>query len=221
MILENNREHHLYWVKRCTSFQRHGWIQTTVIVRRCSIRVKICSFVPCEPEIWQMTWKNNRASLLYYVKHCASLQSHQWIQTWVTVRKRSIWIKIDNLLSRMTLKFDGQPWNTTGHLYAASTFVHHFIAINWFNLELQSGSAKFRSKSMIFVLCDLKIWRMTLKNNRAPLVCYLKLCASFQSHWWTGVTVRKRPLWVKIEDFFSRVTLKFDGWPWKSIGHLS
>ena len=52
-------------------------------------------------------------------------------------------------------------------------------------------------------LCGLEIWRMTLKNNRAPLQCYFKLCASFRSHWWfqTGVTVRKRPIWVKIDDF--------------------
>ena len=54
-----------------------------------------------------------------------------------------------------------------------------------------------------FVPCDLEIWWMTLKNNRAPLQCYFKLCASFRSHWWfqTGVTVRKRPIWVKIDNF--------------------
>ena len=117
-----------------------------------------------------MTTKNNRAPLLYYIKLCASFQIHQWIQTGVTVRKRPIWVKIDN----------------------------------------------------IFEPCDLAIWRMTLKNNRAPLLCYFKLCASFRSHWWiqSGVTVRKRPIWVKFDDFFSRVTLKFDGWPWKTIGHL-
>ena len=71
--------------------------------------------------------------------------------------------------------------------------------------------------------CDLGIWRMTLENNRAPLLCYFKLCASFRSHWWiqTGVRVRKRPNWVKFDAFWSRVTLKFDGWPWKTIGHLS
>ena len=33
--------------------------------------------------------------------------------------------------------------------------------------------------------------------------------------------VRKRPIWVKIGDVLYRVTLKFDGWPWKTIGHLS
>ena len=35
-----------------------------------------------------------------------------------------------------------------------------------------------------FVLCDIEIWQMTSKNNRAPLLCYIKLCASFQTHWW-------------------------------------
>ena len=111
-------------------------------------------------------------------------------------------------------------------------------------------------------LCDLEIWQMTCKNNRAPFLCYFKLCASFRSHWWnqTGFTVqnaqfgsnltrfravwpwnltddleqgksegfescdrpvvRKRPIWVKIGDVLSRVTLKFDEWPWKTIGHL-
>ena len=51
--------------------------------------------------------------------------------------------------------------------------------------------------------CDLEIWWMSPKNNRAPLLCYFKLFASFRSHWWmkTGVTVRKRPIWVKFDDF--------------------
>ena len=73
-----------------------------------------------------------------------------------------------------------------------------------------------------FSPCDLNIWWMTPKNNRAPLLCYFKLFASFRSHWWiqTGVTVRKRLIWVKIDAFFSRVTLKFDGWTSKTIGHL-
>ena len=73
-----------------------------------------------------------------------------------------------------------------------------------------------------FVPCDLEIWWMTLENNRASLLCCFKLCATFHSHWWiqTGVTVRKRPIWVKFDDFYSCVTLKFDIWPWKTIGHL-
>ena len=59
--------------------------------------------------------------------------------------------------------------------------------------------------------CDLEIWRMTLKNNTAPLLRYFKLCASFRSHLCiqTGVTVRKRLSWV-----LTSLTLAFDLWPW-------
>ena len=127
-------------------------------------------------------------------------------------------------LSLVTLKFDGWPWKTIGHLfYTTSSFVHHFKSIGELKLKLQSGNAQFGSKSAIFfVLCDLEIWWMTLQNNRAPLLYYIKLCASFQIHRWieTEVTVRKCSIWVKISNFLSRVTLKFDGWPWKTIGHI-
>ena len=72
---------------------------------------------------------------------------------------------------------------------------------------------------------------MTLKNNRAPLLCYFKLCASFRSHLCiqTGVTVQ-RPIWagfhchmwiqtgVRVRKLLSwvltSVTLTFDFWPW-------
>ena len=54
--------------------------------------------------------------------------------------------------------------------------------------------------------CDLEIWRMTLKNNRAPLLCCFQLCAWFHCHMWiqTGVRVRKRLSWV-----LTSVTLTF------------
>ena len=61
-----------------------------------------------------------------------------------------------------------------------------------------------------------------LENNRAPFLCLFKLCELFRRHWLIerGVTVRKPLIWVKINVFFSRVTLRFDGWSWKTIGHL-
>ena len=111
--------------------------------------------------------------------------------------------QIRRFLNRVTLKFDGWPSKTIGHLfYATSSFVHHFIAIDEFKLELQSGNAQSGSNSAILAPCDLEIWRMTLKNNRAPLLSNIKLYVSFHHHMWiqTGVTVRKRkfgswPLW--------------------------
>ena len=101
--------------------------------------------------------------------------------------------------------------------------LEHFIAISEFKLELQSGKKTNLGQIRRFLeLFDLEIWSMTLKNIRAPLLCYFKLYASFRSHRWiqAGVIVWKRPIWVKIDAFLSHVTLKFDVWPWKTIEHL-
>ena len=150
-----------------------------------------------------MTLKNNRAPLLCYFKLCASFRSHLCIQTGVTVWKRSIWVKFDDFYSRVTLKFDGWPWKTIGHLFnATSSFVHHFVAIGEFKLELQSETPNLGQIRRFLEPCDLEIWQMTLKNDWAPLLHYFKLCASFRSHLCiqTGVTVRKRPIWVKFDD---------------------
>ena len=145
-----------------------------------------------------MTSKNNRAPLIYYIKLCVSFQIHQWIQTEVTLWKRSIRVEIGIFLSLVTLKFDGWPWKTIEHLfYTTSSFVHHFKSIGELKLKLQSGTLNSGQNRLFFVLCELEIWRMTLENNRAPLLCCFKLCASFHS----------------LQFFFSRVTLKFNGWP--------
>ena len=184
--------------------------------------------VPCDLEIWWMTLKNYKAPRLRYVKLCASFQSHRCIQTEITARKRSIRVKIGDFLSCVTLKFDGWPWKTIGHLfYVALSVVHHFIAISEFKLKLQSGNAQSGSKSailnykafvwgdvilrvwigilvpqpfLITLMCDLEIWWMTLKNNRAPILSNIKLCASFRHHMCiqTGVIVWKRLIRIVI-----------------------
>ena len=106
---------------------------------------------PCDLTIWRMTLKNNRAPLLCYFKLCASFRSHRWFKTWVTVRKRPIWVKFDDFFSRVTLKFDGWPWKMIGHLLnATASFVHYFAPIGDSKLVIQSGNAQFGSKSTIF-----------------------------------------------------------------------
>ena len=87
-------------------------------------------FVPCDLEIWQMTFKDNRVPL-----PCATL-----------------------------------------------SFVHHFAAIDPLKLELQFGNTQIGSKLAFFVLCDIEIRRMTLKNNRAPILCCFKLFGSLHNH---------------------------------------
>ena len=119
-------------------------------------------FVPCDLEIWQITFNNFRAPLLCYFKLFASFQNQRSIQTGVTVRKRSIRVKIGDFLSRVTLEFDGWPWKTIGHLfYDCASFVHHFVTIGEFKLELQSGNAQIGSKSTIF----LAAWPWNLTDD--------------------------------------------------------
>ena len=145
-------------------------------------------FVPRDLEIWWMTLKNNRAPLRYYIKLCTAFQSHWHIQTGVAVRKHSIRV------------IDVWPWKIIGHLFDTTlSFVQHFKAIGIFKLELQSGNTQFGSLTY------------DLEKNRAPHLYYVKLCASFQIHWWsqTWVTAWKRSSRVKIGDFFCPAS------PWK------
>ena len=58
------------------------------------IWVKSSIFGPCDLQIWRITPKNNSAHLLCHFKVCASFRSHLWIQTGVSDRKCSIWVKI-------------------------------------------------------------------------------------------------------------------------------
>ena len=132
--------------------------------------------------------------------------------------------KSEIFLSRVTLKFDGWTWKTMGHLfYAPSSFVYHFIAFCEIKMKWQSGNTKFGSKSMIFLPC------VTLKFDRWPwkTIGHLFYATSSLVHHFiaicefkNGVTIRKHQIWVEISDFLSCVTLKFDGWPWNTIGHL-
>ena len=107
----------------------------------------------------------------------------------------------------MTLKNDRDP--LLCYINVISSSMHHFKAIGEFKLKLSPETLNSGQNRRFFVPCDLQIWWMTLKNNRAPLLYYFKLCAAFRSHWWikTGVTVRKRLIWVKIDDFLAV-------WPW-------
>ena len=170
-----------------------------------------------------MTFKNNRAPLLCYFKLCVSFRSHWWIQTGVTVRKRPIWVKFNAFLEALRgqwaikyhcmLRFlepcDLEIWRMTFknnrapllcYFKLCVSFRSHWWNSNWSYSPETPNLGQIRR---FLEPCDLEIWQMTFKNNRAPLLCYFKLCASFRSHWWiqTGVRVRKRPIWVKFDAF--------------------
>ena len=138
MTFKNNRAPLLCYFKLCVSFHSHWWIQTGVTVRKRPIWVYSTLF--------RAVWPWNLTDHLEQGKSEGFESCDRPI-----VRKRPIWVKIGYVLSRVTLKFDGWPWKTIGHLsFAVSSFVQHFIAIGEFKLELLSGNAQFGSNSTIF-----------------------------------------------------------------------
>ena len=98
------------------------------------------------------------------------------------VRKRPIWVKIGDVLSYVTLKFDGWPWKTIGHLsFAVSSFVQHFIAIGEFKLELLPGNAQFGSNSTI--LRAVWPWNLTYQTSGNPPVLGPRPVKTVEDQW--------------------------------------
>ena len=167
---------------------------------------KLSIFGQCDLEIRWMTSKNNRAPLLYYIKQCASFQSHLLIQTRVTVWECSLRVKIRDVFVPCDLEIWQMTLKNNRHLFCAtSNFVHHFIAISVFKLELQSGNAQFGWKLMIF-FCPVWPWNTIrhLLYATWSFVHYLGAISEFKLE----LTVQKCPIWVKIEGFFYAI------WPW-------
>ena len=160
-----------------------------------------------------MTLKNNRAPLPCYFKLCAWFHSHRWLQTGVRVRKRPNRVKFVAFLARVTLKFCGWPWKTIGHLsYATSSFMHHFIAISEFKLELESGNAQFGSKSA----------RVTLKFDGWPWksIGHLFYASSSFVHHFVTICEFKLKLQSGIAKFGSHLAVFGPLWPWNFTDDL-
>ena len=148
---KNYRTPLLYYIKLCASFQIHRWIQTGVIVRKRSFLVKIGNFVSCVAlkfDGWpRKTIEHHFDATLSLVYHFKAIHEFKLELLSGNAQFES---KSAIFLSRETLKFDRWPWKTIGCLcYATASFVHHFVAIREFKLELQSGNDQFDSKSTI------------------------------------------------------------------------
>ena len=154
----------------------------------------------------------------------SSFMHHQWIQIWVTVQKPSNWVKFDDFLPPVTLKFYEWPWKTIGHLfYTHSNFMHPFIAIGGFRFELQSGRAQIGLNLTIFLPpVTLKFygwpWKTTghLFYTHSSFMYHFIAIGRFRFDLQSG----NSQIGSNLTIFWLPVTLKFYRWHWKTIGHL-
>ena len=135
----------------------------------------------------------------------------------VTVQKCSIWVKIWQFFVQRDLEIWPMTFQTIWQLFCTgSSFVHHFVAIGLFKLELQSGNnAQFICKWAIFVPCDLGVWRWPW-NTIGPL---FYTTSSFVHHF---VTIRqfKPELQSGNAEFGSKSAIFGPVWPWNLMNDI-
>ena len=146
-------------------------------------------FVPCDLEIWWMTLNNNRAPLRYYVKLYASFQSHRWIKSGVTVRKRPIWVKIDDFFQPCDLEI----WRMTLN--------------NYMSIQSEVTVWKWLSWVLTFVNLTCRLWLLTLTYYMDITSVNVDNCWKFQDDTMTGTLSKRCDGWVDVrtyESFFLR-----------------
>ena len=163
MTFKNNRAPLLSIVKLYASFHHHMWIQTGVTVRKRLSWVVTSVTLTFDLWPWPFAW-TSLLSLVITPENFMMIRWWEHSQKGVTDRRtdgqtdgqtdgRTDWTIHRAAWSQLKIK---------GHLsYAASTFVHHFIANEEFKLELQSWNFQFGSKSTIF----LAVWPWNLTDN--------------------------------------------------------
>ena len=79
--------------------------------------------------------------------------------------------------------------NTEAHISFDLCQALCIISKPWVNSNWSYSPQTLNSgqNRQFFVPYDLEVWQVTLKNNRAPLLCCFKLCASFHGHWWIKI----------------------------------
>ena len=163
MTLKNNRAPLLSIIKLYASSHHHMWIQTGVTVRKRLSWVVTSVTLTFDLWPWPFAW----TSLLSLV---ITPENFMMIGWWEHSQKGVTDRRTDRQTDRRT---DGRTdwtihraaWSqlkTIGNLfYATLSFVHHFLAIGEFKLELQSGNAQSGSNLTLF----RAMWPWNLTDN--------------------------------------------------------
>ena len=150
-------------------------------------------FGPYYLDIWRTSSKNSKAPLLSTPIFAPLFKAIGKFK----LHLQSGYAKFESKLPMFCPMWASNLWMTL------KTNRAPFLTISEFKLQLQSRNAQVVSKLAICCVArDLEIWQMTLKHNRAPFLCYFKLCTSFHNHQWiqTGVTVWKAPIRFKLDN---------------------
>ena len=157
-----------------------------------------------------MSSKNYRAPLLHYIKLSVSFQTPRWIQTEVTVWKPSIRVKICDFFVQCGLKF----WwiiLKSNRVPLLCCFKLHvwFHSHQWIQTKVTVPKCSIQVKISNFLSCVALKSEGWPWKNRAPLLCYFKICTSLHSHWWiqTAVAVQKSTILLAV-------------WPWNLTDDL-
>ena len=109
----------------------------------------------------------------------------------------------------MFFTWHGRPWSNPTS-YATSSFVHHFVAIGEFKLELQSGNAQFGSNSTIFRV----VWLCNLMYDLWKTIGHLFYATSSCVHHCVAICEFKKELQSGNGQFGSNSTIVRAMWPW-------
>ena len=135
MTLKNNRAPLLSNIKLYASFRHHMWIQTGVTVRKRFRWVVTSVTLTFDLRPWPFAWTLRRSLVI-------TPENFMMIRWWEHSQKGVTDRRTDGLTDRQTentiCRAAWSQLKTIGHLfYATSSFVHHFVAICVFKLELQ------------------------------------------------------------------------------------
>ena len=137
-VLECYELTHISWL---SSPGNHAWLNRHCYPIGCVIKSTHQGMCSCSPIVnfFKFTFHHGMATSVIFLINKANLRD-LIAATGLVI---SNWIQIVNFSACVTVKFDGWPCKNIGHLsYATSSFVHHFVAIGEYKLELQSGNAQ-------------------------------------------------------------------------------
>ena len=140
----------------------------------------------CDVEIGQMILKNYRATFPCLLKLCASFRWHMWIENGVFIWKLSNQDQFGKFLAHVSLKFN-LYWKNRALLLCPWKIWALFH--NHLSIEIGIIIQRVEIENNLRTCWHVWPWNSTddIESNRAPLLCPLKLCASFHCAPWSFV----------------------------------